>query len=125
MYLCGWQTKLPIFLYQKSHGMIKGRMLFLKQCIEELLEYPFTRFRYRTHYLSLCRQLTYINAAMHKSGYEGDIQKEWDICMQTPNLFDAGQVLNARLIVANQYHIKTGVDELKAIRQRILDLRKT
>ena len=45
MYLCGWQTKLPIFLYKKSHGMIRGRMLFLKQCIEELLEYPFTRFR--------------------------------------------------------------------------------
>lgn len=124
MYLCGWQTKLPIFLYQKSHGLIKRRMLFLKQCIEELLEYPFTRFRYRTHYLSLCRQLAYINAAIHRSGYEGDIQKEWDICMQTPNLFDAGQVLNARLIEAKQYQIKTGVDELKAIRQRILDLRK-
>lgn len=126
LYLCGWQTKGAIFLYQKTHGLIKRRMLFLKQCIEDLLQYPFTRFRYRTHYLSLCRQLAYINATLHngKAGYEGDIQKEWDICMQTPILFDAGQVLQARIIEAQMYGLHDGVDELKAIRQRILDLRK-
>lgn len=125
-YLCGWQTKGAIFLYQKTHGLFKRRMLFLKQCIEDLLQFPFTRFRYRTHYLSLCRQLVYINAALHngKAGYEGDIQKEWDICMQTPNLFDAGQVLQARIIEAQMYGLQDGVDELKAIRQRILNLRK-
>lgn len=125
MYLCGMQTKAAIFLYLKSHGIVKGRMLFLKECIDRLKKYPFTRFQYRTHYLSLCRQAAYIDAAIHKGqrGYEGDIQYEWDICMQTPNLFDAGQVLNARIIQAKQYGLD-GSDELNQIRDSILELRK-
>ena len=125
MYLCGWQTKAAIGCYRVSNGLIKGRMLFIKKCIEDLLQFPFTRFRYRTHYLSLCRQLAYINLVLHKgkNGYEGNIQAEWDICMQTPNLFDAGQVINARLHEAKLYGFSVGVDELREIRQRILDLR--
>ena len=126
LYICGWQTKAAIFLYRISRGLIKGRLLFLKKCIDELLQYPFTRFRYRTHYLSLCRQAAYIEAVLHKGerGYEGNIQKEWDICMQTPILYDAGQVLNARLVQAKMYGLTDGVDELTEIRNRILDLRK-
>jgi len=126
MYLCGNQTKIAILLYMASRGLIKCRLLFLKDCIERLLQYPFTRFRYRTHYLSLCRQMAYINATLHKgqNGFEGDIQKEWDICMQTPILYEAGQVLNCRLIQAKLYGLSDGTKELKMIRERILDLRK-
>ncbi len=109
----------------KSHGVIKSRMLFLKDCIDELKEYPFTRFRYRTHYLSLCRQAGYIDAVINKYGYQGDIQKEWNICMQTPILYDAGQVLQSRIYQAKFSGITDGVEDLKKIRQRILDLRET
>ena len=126
MYLCGRQTKLALYLYRISHGLIKRRMLFLREQIKKLLSFPFTRFRYRTHYLSLCRQLAYMDCTLSngKNGYQGDIQAEWDICMQTPNLFDAGQVLNCRLVQAKWYGLDEGVTELKEIREMILDLRK-
>jgi len=126
MYLCGYQTKLAILLYRKSHGLIKQRMQFLRKQIERLLRFPFTRFRYRTHYLSLCRQMAYIDGALcnGQNGYQGDIQAEWDICMQTPILFDAGQVLNCRLVQAEWYGLTDGVEELNEIRNMILDLRK-
>lgn len=126
LYLCGWQTKLAIKVYQLTGGRIKGRMLFLKSCIDCLLQYPFTRFRYRTHYLSLCRQAAYIDAAIHrgKNGFEGDIQKEWDICMQTPILFDAGQVVNSRLLQISLFGVPGSTVELEEIRKRIHDLRK-
>lgn len=126
MYLCGNQTKIAILLYIVSRGLIKSRMLFLKDCIDRLLRYPFTRFRYRTHYLSLCRQAAYIDAALNKgrNGFEGNIQREWDICMQTPILYEAGQVLNCRLVQAKLYGFSEGVKELKEIRERILNLRK-
>ena len=70
--------------------------------------------------------MAYINATLHKgqNGFEGDIQKEWDICMQTPILYEAGQVLNCRLIQAKLYGLSDGTKELKMIRERILDLRK-
>ena len=76
--------------------------------------------------MSLCRQSAYIEASIHrgKNGYEGDIQKEWDICMQTPILFDAGQLLQARLIQADWYGYTDCVEEMKEIRTRILDLRQ-
>lgn len=127
MYLCGDQTKMAIWLYIKSRGHIKKRMLFLRDSINHLLQFPFTRFRYRTHYLSLCRQAGYINAAINrdKKEYQGDIQHEWDICMQTPILFDAGQTLNSRLNQANKIlHIDDGKKELEEIRALILSLRK-
>lgn len=126
MYLCGNQTKIAVLLYIVSRGLIKSRMLFLKDCIDRLLQYPFTRFRYRTHYLSLCRQAAYIDAALNngRNGFEGNIQKEWDICMQTPILYEAGQVLNCRLIQAKLYGFSEGIKELEKIRERILDLRK-
>ena len=124
MYLCGWQTKAVIWLYMKSHGFIKRRMLFLKACIDELMKYPFTRFRYRTHYLSLCRQAGYIDAVVNKSGYQGNLQEEWDICMQTPILYDAGQVLQSRIYQARFLGITDGGEKLKKIRKRILDLRE-
>ena len=126
MYLCGYQTKIVIFLYRKSRGLIKRRMLFIKDQIERLLQFRFTKFRYRTHYLSLCRQMAYIDVAISrgKNGYQGDVQAEWDICMQTPILFDAGQVLNCRLVQAKWYGLTEGVDELNEIRNMILDLRK-
>jgi len=126
MYLCGGQTKIAVALYRYSGGLLKKRMMFTKECIDRLIKHPFTRFVYRTHYLSLCRQSAYIDAALHKgkNGYEGDIQAEWNICMQTPNLYDAGQVLQARLIQAKRHGITKGVDELREIRGRILDLRK-
>ena len=126
MYLCGYQTKIAVYLYRKSRGLIKRRMLFLRKQIDRLMHIHFTRFRYRTHYLSLCRQMAYIDSAIckGKSGYQGDIQAEWDICMQAPILFDAGQVLNCRLLQAEWYGFTDGVDDLNIIRGMILDLRK-
>ena len=126
MYLCGHQTKLAIKAYIISHGHIKKRMLFIRDSIQQLLQFPFTRFRYRTHYLSLCRQAGYIDAAIHqdKKEYQGDIQHEWDICMQTPILFDAGQTIKSRLNQAKIYKIKDGTEELTEIQNLILDLRK-
>lgn len=126
LYLCGWQTKVFVFVYHLSNGFIKSRLIFLKECIDSLTKFPFTRFRYRTHYLSLCRQASYIESIINKgkNGYEGDIQKEWDICMQTPDLYDAGQVLRTRMIQAKWFGL-SGIDELVRIRERILDLRKS
>ena len=77
--------------------------------------------------MSLCRQAGYISAAINrdKKEYQGDIQHEWDICMQTPILFDAGQTLNSRLNQANKIlHIDKGKKELEEIRALILELRK-
>ena len=44
--------------------------------------------------------------------------------MQTPDLFDAGQVLRTRMIQAKWFEL-SGIDELVRIRERILDLRKS
>lgn len=32
------------------------------------------------------------------NGFYGDIQHEWNICMETPNLFDARMVIRARML---------------------------
>lgn len=102
-YLCGWQTKkiyvlwaIPIVRY-----VVYLQLRYLKGKIEQLLQYPFNYFMYRTYYLSLCRQLGAIRAMLGENaednGFYGNIQQEWDICMETPNLFDARMTIRARL----------------------------
>lgn len=126
MYLCGHQTMVVVYIYRKCKGLLRGRLVFLKKQIDRMLQCHFTKFRYRTHYLSLKRKAAFIDIVLNKgiNGYEGDIQEEWDICMQTPDLYDAGQVIDCRLKQAEWYGLTEGVEELKAIRNRILELRK-
>ena len=103
-YLCGWQMKkvyaawaIPVIRYA-----MYPKLRYLKAKIEQLLEYPFNYFMYRTYYLSLCRQLGAIKAMLGEkaedNGFYGDVQHEWNICMETPNLFDARMVIRARML---------------------------
>lgn len=103
-YLCGWQMKkvyaswaIPIVRYA-----IYPYLKYLKEKIERLTAYPFNYFMYRTYYLSLCRQLGAIRAMLgekpESNGFYGNIQQEWNICMETPNLYDARMVIKARML---------------------------
>lgn len=104
-YLCGWQTKklyalwaVPIVRYA-----VYPKLGCVRDCITRILEYPFTSLRYRTYYLSLCRQRDAIRAMLGGSGadangYYGDIQQEWNICMETPNFYDARLTVRARML---------------------------
>lgn len=102
-YLCGWQTKklyalwaIPIVRY-----FIRPKLQYLLDRICILTELPFTSLRYRTYYLSLCRQKGAIKAMLGDKGYDsngyyGNIQDEWNICMETPNFYDARRIIHAR-----------------------------
>ncbi len=103
-YLCGWQMKkvyavwaIPIVRYA-----MYPKLRYLKEKIEQLTAYPFHYFRYRTYYLSLCRQLGAIKAMLGEkpeaNGFYGNIQQEWNICMETPNLYDVRMVVRARML---------------------------
>lgn len=103
-YLCGWQMKkmyglwmIPFVRYTTYR-----KLKYLLKCIDRLLEFPFSSFMYRTYYLSLCRQRGAIQAMLGQkctddNGYYGDLQHEWNICMETPNLFDARLTIRARM----------------------------
>lgn len=104
-YLCGWQMKklyalwaIPIVRYAAY-----PRLRYLLKCIERILEFPFTSLRYRTYYLSLCRQRDAIRAMLgdkgtDANGYYGDMQKEWNICMEIPDFYDARRTIRARML---------------------------
>lgn len=133
-YLCGWQMKKMYVLWAIPfvRYITYPKLKYLLKCIDRLLVFPFPSFMYRTYYLSLCRQKGAIQAMLGQkctnfNGYYGDIQKEWDICMETPNLFDARLTIRARML---QYWIMVcklkvrnvrKYNELKAI-YRKLDL---
>ncbi len=69
---------------------------------ERLLNFSFNRFMYRTYYLYPMRFLNLMHAMMgdiesNEDGLYGDFQHEWDICMETPDLFDARRTIENRL----------------------------
>ena len=69
---------------------------------ERLLNFSFNRFMYRTYYLYPMRFLNLMHAMMgdiepNEDGFYGDFQHEWDICMETPDLFDARRTIENRL----------------------------
>ena len=73
------------------------------KCIDRILVFPFTSLRYRTYYLSLCRQRDAIRAMLgdrgvDANGYYADMQKEWNICMETPDFYDARRTIRARML---------------------------
>lgn len=104
-YLCGWQMKklyalwaIPILRYT-----VYPELRYLLKCIDRILKYPFTSLRYRTYYLSLCRQRDAIRAMLgdkdvDENGYYGDMQQEWNICMETPDFYDARRTIRARML---------------------------
>ena len=104
-YLCGWQMKklyalwaVPIIRYA-----VYPELKYHLKCIEQILAHPFTSLRYRTYYLSLCRQRDAILAMLGDkktdvNGYYGDLQQEWNICMEIPDFYDARLVIRARML---------------------------
>jgi hypothetical protein len=104
-YLCGWQMKklyalwaVPIIRYA-----VYPELKYHLKCIEQILAHPFTSLRYRTYYLSLCRQRDAIRAMLGDkktdvNGYYGDLQQEWNICMEIPDFYDARLVIRARML---------------------------
>ncbi len=124
-YLCGWQMKkiylawaIPVVRYT-----MYPYLRYLKEKIEQLVAYPFNYFMYRTYYLSLCRQLGAINAMLGEkakdNGFYGDIQLEWNICMETPNLFDARQVIKSRILQFGIMVCKLKIRHIKKYRKLI------
>lgn len=106
-YLCGRQTKklfIKWALLVFSRPKIERELKALLGHIDRLLAYPFNHFLYRTYYLSLCRQHNAICAILgtgssdSKTGCYGNLQHEWNICMETPNLFDAGKTIVNRIV---------------------------
>ena len=83
--LCGWRLKKLLPLYDAT------------------LCFHFSRFMYRTHYLFPSRFRNLIHALVgdiepdRKTGFYGDIQHEWDICMETPDFFDARETIKNRI----------------------------
>ena len=120
-YLCGWQMKKMYVLWAIPFVRYTTypQLRYLLKCIDRLLEFPFASFMYRTYYLSLCRQRGAIQAMLGQkcadhNGYYGDIQHEWDICMETPNLFDARLTIRARML---QYWIMVCKLKVRSIRK--------
>ena len=120
-YLCGWQMKKMYVLWAIPFVRYTTypKLRYLLKCIDRLLEFPFASFMYRTYYLSLCRQRGAIQAMLGQkcadhNGYYGDIQHEWDICMETPNLYDARLTIRARML---QYWIMVCKLKVRSIRK--------
>lgn len=136
-YLCGNRPKELIEDYQKTHEKgIKEKLLFHLSQVDILLQKSPYLFLYRTYYLSLCRIHNLINALFSDAGYDtqthcfGDIDREWDICMQVPDLDDAEHTITNRI---HQYTIlcSRGIyineakkKELIRIREKFLELRE-
>ena len=86
---------------------------------DRLLQYHSGRFMYRTHYLFPSRFRNLIHALAgdiepdEKTGLYGDIQHEWDICMETPDLFDARETIRNRLEQIKFLEIRGFVDDNK------------
>lgn len=120
-YLCGPHTnsllkEWAIHISQRSK--IEKQLRMLLGYMDQLLVYTYNRFLYMTFYIGLSRRRNIINAILNektvksieggeysrrgdmyssKSKIYGNIQLDWDICMETPNLFDAGKVIDGIL----------------------------
>lgn len=153
-YLCGPHTKRLfrdwIIKIPRRHN-IEPQLRELLGYIDQLLQYPYNHFLYMTFYIGLNRRKHIINAILDKgikkkkdsltcsnfgdiysskTKIYGDIQSEWDICMETPNFFDAGKIIQG---IKEQYICKTAKGKLAnplslyrlfKIQRKIMELRK-
>lgn len=53
------------------------------------------------------------------NGFYGDVQHEWDICMETPNLFDARMVIRARMLQIWIMIFKLNIKNIKSYKALI------
>lgn len=105
MYLYSRQIKKLFVIWKKIPILRKScekRIRKLVPYYERLLSYSFNRFMYRTYYLYPMRFLNLMHAMMgdvepNEDGFYGDFQHEWDICMETPDLFDASRTIENRI----------------------------
>ena len=153
-YLCGphtkrlfrdWIIKIP------QRHKIEIQLRELLGYIDQLLQYPYNHFLYMTFYIGLNRRKHIMNAILDKGTKKkkagllysnlgdiyssktkiyGDIQTEWNICMETPNLFDAGKIIQG---IKEQYICKIArgklvnplsLYKLYKIQKKIVEIRK-
>ena len=91
-----WE-KIPVL-----RGWSEKKMKKLLPYYNRLLSFHFARFQYRTHYLYAYRFRNMIHAILRDvepdvMGLYGDIQLEWNICMESSDLFDARKTMENRL----------------------------
>lgn len=105
-YLCGERPKEMIQKWiddSSNRRKTEEYLLFHLSQVSFLLNLHYTRFKYRTFYLSLCRMENRIKALLYDDGWNsetlcfGDLDNEWDICMQIPDLYDAARIIKNRL----------------------------
>lgn len=116
-YLCGRNTNrlFKIWLLKPwKRRETEKQLQVILEYIDSLLEYPCNSFFYMTYYLTLMRKKHLINAILNRGGGHrppgdvyygktriyGNVQAEWDICMEIPNLYDAGKTLRG---IQHQY----------------------
>ena len=132
-YLCGEPMKKHLILWVIFRRLSYRKLKYLLDILNRLLAYPFNNFMYRTFYLSLCRQrsaiCTILDIDRQPNGFYGTIQKEWNICMETPNFYDAERTIHARIIQAKLLKLKckpvdaVKVEKLKEMQEEIVSLR--
>ena len=120
-YLCGPHTKrlyLKWILDIPHRHETQKQLHVLLDYMNQLLEHTYNHFHYMTFYIALNRRRHILNTILNEkpiinaegtgSGIPGDlylpemkcygdIQAEWDICMEIPNLFDAEKVIQGVL----------------------------
>ena len=121
-YLCGPYTNnlLKQWLLHIHHrNRIEKQLQVLLRYMDQLLSFSYNKFLYMTFYIGLSRRRHIINAILNKKTTKGsdgrkytdsgelyssrtkcygNIQLEWNICMETPNLFDAGKIIEGILL---------------------------
>lgn len=120
LYLCGSRMKKLYvrWIFGVHRRETEKELTVLLDCLNRLAAYPYHHFRYMTFYIALNRGRHVLNAILDKepvieadgkgrSGFGdiyssetkcyGDIQSEWNICMEIPDLFDAGKVVQGLL----------------------------
>ena len=120
-YLCGPHTNGLIkawVIHIPRRNRIEKQLRILLGYMDQLLAYSYNKFLYMTFYIGLSRRRHIINTILNKKIVKGadgkkysnlgdlyssrtkcygNIQLEWNICMETPNLFDAGKVIEGIL----------------------------
>lgn len=120
-YLCGPHTNDLIkewILHIRRRNRIEDQLQILLRYMDRLLSFSYNKFLYMTFYIGLNRRRHIIHAILNKKAIKGpdgrkytdsgelyssrtkcygNIQLEWNICMETPNLFDAGKIIEGIL----------------------------
>lgn len=119
-YICG--PKISVLFKKWTLNPLRRRaieqdLLEVRGYIDRLLQYPYNHFSYMTFYLTLCRRRHLFNTMLQgkyadprasSTGPEdtynprtkcyGDLQSEWNICMEVPDLFDARKIIKGLLL---------------------------